>query len=621
MDVNRLGTSEQERDDSFAWLESLAAKQGASEGLLTNPEERREEEPEWVKRAREMSSTQPPVPAEPTVVSDFSTGLEDLGKSEQEQDDSFAWLENLAAKQGATEGLLTKPEERREEEPEWVKQAKDLGSQTPQMPATPEPEPAPDVEQPAQKDEVEAWLQNLEGESRSQPEAAADETATWLKSLEEEETKPHRPITRPAANLEELGKSEQEQDDSFAWLESLAAKQGATEGLLTKPEERLEEEPEWVRQAKDLSAQQPPEATTPEPEPEKTPSMDETGIWLRSLEEEEKPVEPASARADGTATWLQSLEAENLPKPEPAADETAMWLKNLEQPESTPETTQPEASEATDLPAWMQNLEQEESSTTKFDIFAEEPKPESQWQATTEEPVTMGESKPEEEGIPSWLADLDEEEEKPVTATADDDLPAWLRAEESAPEITEPTRASDWQPVEEKQPEIIYSPPLDEPEQPQIIYSPPLDETRQPEPVAFEASQETSFELPEELRVQPPQEEPQPAPTPPTMTPTPDLAQEPARRVPGVMVPSVDPVLGAARNELSRNNISIALESYGRLIKKGRFLEEVIFDLRDALYRYPVEVNIWQSLGDAYMRANRLQDALDAYTKAEELLR
>jgi tetratricopeptide (TPR) repeat protein len=87
------------------------------------------------------------------------------------------------------------------------------------------------------------------------------------------------------------------------------------------------------------------------------------------------------------------------------------------------------------------------------------------------------------------------------------------------------------------------------------------------------------------------------------------------------MVPSVDPVLGAARNELSRNNISIALESYGRLIKKGRFLEEVIFDLRDALYRYPVEVNIWQSLGDAYMRANRLQDALDAYTKAEELLR
>jgi tetratricopeptide (TPR) repeat protein len=87
------------------------------------------------------------------------------------------------------------------------------------------------------------------------------------------------------------------------------------------------------------------------------------------------------------------------------------------------------------------------------------------------------------------------------------------------------------------------------------------------------------------------------------------------------MVPSVDPVLGLARNELSRNNVSGALDSYAKLIKKGRFLDEVIYDLRDTLYRYPVDVNVWQSLGDAYMRANRLQDALDAYTKAEELLR
>ena len=83
----------------------------------------------------------------------------------------------------------------------------------------------------------------------------------------------------------------------------------------------------------------------------------------------------------------------------------------------------------------------------------------------------------------------------------------------------------------------------------------------------------------------------------------------------------LDPILGSARNELSRSNIPGALDTYAKLIKKGRFLDEVIHDLREALYRYPVEVNIWQSLGDAYMRSNRLQDALDAYTKAEELLR
>ena len=50
-------------------------------------------------------------------------------------------------------------------------------------------------------------------------------------------------------------------------------------------------------------------------------------------------------------------------------------------------------------------------------------------------------------------------------------------------------------------------------------------------------------------------------------------------------------------------------------------LEDITFDLKEALYRFPVEVSIWQTLGDAYMRSNRLQDALDAYTKAEELLR
>ena len=81
---------------------------------------------------------------------------------------------------------------------------------------------------------------------------------------------------------------------------------------------------------------------------------------------------------------------------------------------------------------------------------------------------------------------------------------------------------------------------------------------------------------------------------------------------------NLDPALMQSEESLHLNG---ALESYARLIKKGRFLDEVIYDLRDASYRFPVDVNIWQSLGDAYMRANRLQDALDAYTKAEELLR
>ena len=60
---------------------------------------------------------------------------------------------------------------------------------------------------------------------------------------------------------------------------------------------------------------------------------------------------------------------------------------------------------------------------------------------------------------------------------------------------------------------------------------------------------------------------------------------------------------------------------YQRLVRKGKHLDRIIADLQEALYRFPVEVDLWQLLGDAYMRADRLQEALEAYTKAEELLR
>jgi tetratricopeptide (TPR) repeat protein len=123
--------------------------------------------------------------------------------------------------------------------------------------------------------------------------------------------------------------------------------------------------------------------------------------------------------------------------------------------------------------------------------------------------------------------------------------------------------------------------------------------------------------------LEPEQPGPEPAPVMevPERIPEPQLESVPQRGISGLNIPTVDPVLAAARDDLSRNNVNGALGSYGKLIKKARYLDEVIHDLREALYRYPVDVNLWQSLGDAYMRANRLQDALDAYTKAEELLR
>jgi hypothetical protein len=211
------------------------------------------------------------------------------------------------------------------------------------------------------------------------------------------------------------------------------------------------------------------------------------------------------------------------------------------------------------------------------------------------------------EEIPSWLSELDKEDEQAVTPTAmDADLPAWLRDETgelvAEPTKIEPTRATDWQPVEktsEPEPEPVMEQPEVQPPQPE------------PEPVMAQPEAVDVVNIIEE-RIAAVQE-----PAPPVEPPKPVMKPKGT----GKLTMPMDPVLGQARNELAGSNLNGALESYARLIKKGRFLDEVIYDLRDASYRFPVDVNIWQSLGDAYMRANRLQDALDAYTKAEELLR
>ena len=139
-------------DTAFAWLESLAVKQGADEALILKPEDRLETMPEWVRQdalaaeqaapetlseeletpeaeveealpvaelepepLAEVEYVEPPAvepvepePASPEVVID--------------QDSAFAWLESLAVKQGADEALILKPEERLETMPEWVRQ-------------------------------------------------------------------------------------------------------------------------------------------------------------------------------------------------------------------------------------------------------------------------------------------------------------------------------------------------------------------------------------------------------------------------------------------------------------------------------------------------------------------
>jgi len=62
-----------------------------------------------------------------------------------------------------------------------------------------------------------------------------------------------------------------------------------------------------------------------------------------------------------------------------------------------------------------------------------------------------------------------------------------------------------------------------------------------------------------------------------------------------------------------------ALEAYTRVIRAGKFLESVIPDLEEHTEQWP-HASTQRVLGDAYMRAGRLQEALDTYRRALETL-
>jgi tetratricopeptide (TPR) repeat protein len=76
--------------------------------------------------------------------------------------------------------------------------------------------------------------------------------------------------------------------------------------------------------------------------------------------------------------------------------------------------------------------------------------------------------------------------------------------------------------------------------------------------------------------------------------------------------------LEVARQALAQGDFALAVVQYGGLIKKKRNLESVIGDLRGALDHEPRRPPLWQALGDAYMKANRLPEAIDAYRRGME---
>ena len=103
----------------------------------------------------------------------------------------------------------------------------------------------------------------------------------------------------------------------------------------------------------------------------------------------------------------------------------------------------------------------------------------------------------------------------------------------------------------------------------------------------------------------------------PRETPAPQPVALVAEQVPA----ELKDCLERARAAIQQDQISSALEDYQHLIKSKILLEDVIQGLTQALIRHPDELPLLQALGDAYLRCDRLPEAMDAYTRAERLIK
>jgi tetratricopeptide (TPR) repeat protein len=534
------------------WLTGAAAA-GAIDQTLPGGSD--SELPDWLKNASdEFVVETPPVERPETQFGDELPAVEpavempvtppsavtDTGLPVSD-DDAFAWLEALAAKQGAKpEELLTKPEDRPDETPDWLSLISE--SEKPEEPGI-----------------------GLGGAVIAAGAAAITADAMFDEKIPEETGTPIGEMDTFAAPPVESSVVTPAQampdDDAFSWLESLAAKQGANpEELLTKPEDRAENAPAWATQMETDAPQvieQPAEVPV-EPAVESVESSEDLA-WLKTIGSDE-PTEESQIGE-------QPIE-ENLFAPSPT---DSIFEEKPVELGMAAGATMVAAASADEVAEWLQQLDADEPATA-VPVQQVQPAP-----YTTEE-------------LPDWL-----KEEEPAELPTEE-LPDWLKVEVvEQPAIMEPVK-TEWKP--EKPPVVEEVPVVPAYEDISVI---PEIGAAQDVPVVVTAHQADSA----------------------IMDKVGAILTAPVPEKP-VKIQSAEKDIALYENsklELQRGNLIEASQGYKKLIKKGKMLEEIIFDLREAQYSHPVDVVLWQTLGDAYMRANRLQDALDAYTKAEELLR
>ncbi|MDX9863617.1 MAG: tetratricopeptide repeat protein [Anaerolineaceae bacterium] len=566
------------------------------------------------------------------------------------------WLNDLAEEDPSQAEEIPEPtQEPQDILPDWMKQEDKTADELP---------PA------AKSTALPDWLESLKpadtvtpppAETTSEPAAEIEQSVSMRPAAPDDEMLAALLDSRDEIQRPPSDEMPEDPDEAFAWLESLAAKHGAEEdALITAADERQEAPPDWVQE---LGTESGVQEKTEQTHADTVSISDlDTGVDLLDAAEE-TPADTVPERDEAEAQaqqWLQSLasgkSAEDLaastvdqvvphmpeqPEEEPAqttvttqADEIPSdpaaafaWLESLAAQHGADEeslSTPPEDRDST-TPDWLHDEQilpeaQPEQRLESIEIEEEDEPLSAQENLLPTEDSTLVE-RPTEPGLPAWLKEFEEplaeetpeEPERTPQSSQDETIIQWLQNmdEEESPAdeptsappapgsaskdvITEPVKAvekpaDDQLPVEAQQ--EIEQPIIQEPapEFPAL----PVQETHPAGEAVVQDGEQAA--------------EPEPASIREAESRT-DFAAAPA-------------ALSEAQKLLNKAQIEDSVALYKILMEDESQLDAVIKDLNDALLRHPVDSILWLTLGDAYMQKKEMQNALSAYTKAEELLR
>ena len=592
--------------DDLDWLEELGEPQHSQEeaepGKDTWSELFKEDEDD-------KDSTPPPQPMKTASIAD---------DADEDEDDALSWLSDLPS----TSGLGTVPEILEDKDPnfdeeltdetasetediggdetlamelEIPKENKDMdGLETLAM----EPETAQPEDDLLESDDLD-WIDevliddDLETPASSSPVPSADaeydqdededaDSPAWLSALTEDEDKTTPDIeTQQASPATDSPINPMSEGQEFEWIET-----PAPEPAKESDSEPVSENDDWLQslleEGDSLVAQEPGEGSEEGEEKETEESPQEI-----TTEESTSPVLSTEAQdysvleEQSPEAWLDAFEEEADDEASPDLDEKSLdWLDNLdiEDEEITGEEPEPVQEKDTEPEAVDQQPEvpvQEQPASPTLDT-----------QTMMDEIQQQGEE-------PEWLKSLNEEEEE--------DKPSWLKNLNQARNTGELVQDTASDEVDEW---LKYlSEPVQTPtsEAEESVHEETHEETKVVEETEEEAEEVVESEPTEQI-------------TPPVEK---DIAVD--NEVEAVQEEEAEQEETPPLSSIT--DLDETIKKYSYMIRKGRDLEKIVESLQEALHHYPMDARLWQILGDAHMRLDRLQEALDAYTQAENLLR